>query len=251
MTRWTGDSGEITDIDPKQIEQMRSILDQVGARLSDVFGADKILWVEGPTEERCIPMILKHFGGSMPVGIVVLGLVNTGDVFGKQKILVQRIYKKLSSSSTLIPPAISIILDREGLSEQEIADYRRESGGLVSFLPKRCFENYLLHPGAIEIVLNAQDSLKEKITQSGITTLITATGDDAEYFKPLSKAAFGTLDWDQRINGAKVLKKVFALRDIEYDKAIHGVALTEAVLSIIPANFQDWAELLKPAYSSQ
>jgi predicted ATP-dependent endonuclease of OLD family len=47
-------------IDSRETAEQRSLLAEIGVRLSDVFGADNILWVEGPTEERCLPLILNN-----------------------------------------------------------------------------------------------------------------------------------------------------------------------------------------------
>ena len=36
-----------------------TLRNMVGARLSDVFGMDNIIWVEGETDEECFPMIFR------------------------------------------------------------------------------------------------------------------------------------------------------------------------------------------------
>jgi AAA15 family ATPase/GTPase len=48
------------------IREQRSLLAELGVSLSDVFGADRILWVEGPTEELCFPLILEK-AAKMPL----------------------------------------------------------------------------------------------------------------------------------------------------------------------------------------
>lgn len=43
-------------INSEVIEKQRFLLYDLGVSLSDIFGADNILWVEGPTEEECFPL---------------------------------------------------------------------------------------------------------------------------------------------------------------------------------------------------
>jgi hypothetical protein len=69
-------------LNPADAEDMSRTLADVGARLSDVFGADNILWAEGATEERCLPIIMRHM--ELPVmATSVIGVVDTG-AFGKR-----------------------------------------------------------------------------------------------------------------------------------------------------------------------
>ena len=53
-----------------------------------------------------------------------------------------------------MPPALAFSFDREGRTEKEMADIRRQSDGRVHFLHRRMFENYLLDPEAIAAVLS-------------------------------------------------------------------------------------------------
>ena len=50
----------VEQIDVAETRKLRLYLSEIGARLSDVFGADNILWVEGGTEELCFPLILSR-----------------------------------------------------------------------------------------------------------------------------------------------------------------------------------------------
>jgi len=49
----------ITQLDSAEAQDQKLLLSEVGARLSDVFGADNILWVEGATEEVSFPLIVE------------------------------------------------------------------------------------------------------------------------------------------------------------------------------------------------
>ncbi|MFZ1009737.1 MAG: AAA family ATPase, partial [Candidatus Sulfotelmatobacter sp.] len=55
FTMVRSDEGEsvLEIMDPSNAQHLQAYLSEIGARLSDVFGADSILWVEGQTEEAC------------------------------------------------------------------------------------------------------------------------------------------------------------------------------------------------------
>jgi predicted ATPase len=48
----------LDQVNASDVRDPRRCLAEVGAKLSDVFGADAILWVEGPTEEECFPLLI-------------------------------------------------------------------------------------------------------------------------------------------------------------------------------------------------
>jgi predicted ATPase len=58
----------IDTVDVNATQQLRRSLYEVGARLSDVFGADNVLWVEGRTEEQCFPVILSRLANRPLLG---------------------------------------------------------------------------------------------------------------------------------------------------------------------------------------
>ncbi len=136
---------------------MRAVLAEVGARFSDVFGADQILWVEGPTEEQCFPSIIESMLKRPLMGTKIVGLLNTGDIEGKDSNRIVGIYNKLSQGGSLIPPAIGFILDRELRSERDQHDFEqriKHAGSRAKFIPRRMYENYLLNPQAIAAAIS-------------------------------------------------------------------------------------------------
>src|SRR5262249_44633842 len=144
----------IEEANVKETQKLRSFLLEIGARLSDVFGADNILWVEGSTEEQCFPMILTMIAKHPLLGTAIIGVINTGDFDKRHTKLTVEVYSRLSKGQGLLPPAIGFIFDQEGRSETEQADLKRQSGGRVHFLPRRIYENYLLNAQAIAAVMS-------------------------------------------------------------------------------------------------
>src|SRR5207247_7064382 len=64
----------IERLDVAEAGSLRTFLAEIGARLSDVFGDDSILWVEGRTEEECFPKILRKRGRPL-LGTAIVGVL--------------------------------------------------------------------------------------------------------------------------------------------------------------------------------
>jgi hypothetical protein len=137
LVRKEGAESVIEKIDAEKTREMRLCLTAVGARLSDVFGADNVLWVEGRTEELCFPLILSKIAKQPLWGTEVLGVVQVGDFESKHSTVILEIYRRLTECRGLLPPAVGFIFDREQRSEQECQDLVRQSAGKVHFLPRR------------------------------------------------------------------------------------------------------------------
>jgi predicted ATPase len=151
MLRLQDQRTTISVLQSESVQGVQEALTEVGSRLSDVFGADAILWVEGSTEEACFPRVLKAVGIDLGSRISVVALRNTGDLEAKRgsAAAIWEIYQRLSRANALMPRALAFSLDREGRTNAKMEELEKISGSRVKFLPRRMFENYLLHVGAI------------------------------------------------------------------------------------------------------
>jgi hypothetical protein len=209
-------------LDRQNLDDQRRLLDEIGVSLSDVFGADSVLWVEGKTEEACFPLALQHLGLSSPA-LSVVSIVATDDLTGRRPRvkLAWEVYQKLSTGNALVPPALSFALDREGRSAKEIVDMNRESRGKVKFLPRRTYENYLIDNDAISSVLTA--ALGQPVPAETIRNWIHVNRD-TYLDKPLTEG----VDWANVVNAPELLYDLFnAVTEakVEYQKTRHSVAL--------------------------
>ena len=83
MLRFVDEKTNIRELDQTDVDSARQMLDEIGSRLSDVFGADAVIWVEGPTEEECFPLCTcKPTAKQKPPGVVIARLRGTGDLEG-------------------------------------------------------------------------------------------------------------------------------------------------------------------------
>ncbi|MEL6440253.1 MAG: AAA family ATPase [Cyanobacteria bacterium J06621_8] len=235
-------------------EEMRSLLDDVGVHLSDVFGLDNILWVEGPTEERCFPLILKQIAKVPLQGTQVLAVKNTGDFESKNKVkskIYFDIYDRLSGGEALLPPAIGFILDNENRAEQNIEDLKKRSKGKLYFLDRCMYENYLLVPEAITAVCNHSNLRAEPISVSEVEQWIAKNKQqwtDQKISKGAKKEDLTDDYWLKTVHAANLLSalfKDFFGSDNNYKKTTHSVELTEWIVENKPEELQEIADLLR------
>lgn len=247
----------IQPLDPRNIEHVKEGLASIGARLSDVYGADRILWVEGETEELTFPKIAQQVAELDVIGVAILKVNATGDFEGRKRVrprMVFETYKSLSKAGSLIPPAIGFVFDKEERTQQEIDDLTRDARGSVAFLDRRCFENYLLHPRAIAEVLTK--TAAHPIEEDAVCQWLDANGNSRQYIDPIAQLGEGekpwdSIDWLARVNAPKVLRDVFSAappNPEEYRKTSHSVAIADWLLQNNPERLRPIAELLKRCF---
>ncbi|MEG3847854.1 AAA family ATPase [Microcoleus sp. herbarium19] len=242
----------------KDIKEQRSLLAELGVSLSDVFGADSILWVEGPTEELCFPLVLEKLEPKLLTGTKIVSIKNTGDLLGKKAHFVDvmfDLYQRLSGGNNLYPPAVGFVFDRENRTKQDLADLQKRSSEAVHFLERCMYENYLLHPDAIAAVLNREDGGQEQpLTSESVREWL-----ETNKVKLKEKKDFLSKDTTQQdlsnpqyvdanINAAKLLDVLFSELSearVEFRKTTHSVMLTEWLLENNPEQFAELVQFLR------
>lgn len=221
-----------------ELHNFQSGLLDLGIRLTDLHGCDKVLWVEGETEEAIFPLLLKHFFPELAQGIAVLPLHATGDFEAKkyEPRKVAEIYKKLSEGSFLAPPMVAIALDKERRSNSEIRQVEKDCEGIVHFLPRTMLEDYLLDVDGITAVMNQE--LESQVLRANVEQALADAKTSASYFlHPLNESS-------KAIHAAKVLKAVFdGVGQLEYRKTAHGPKIAGWILANKPDDLrelEDW-----------
>src|SRR3989441_1436125 len=118
LARFEDGESTLEQLDAKAENGIQATLGELGIRLSDSFGADNILWVEGRTEEKCFPLIVEKMMRRSLMGTEILGIRQTGDLEGRDAKRVFEIYRSLTKGASLLPPAIAFILDEECRDEE-------------------------------------------------------------------------------------------------------------------------------------
>jgi hypothetical protein len=243
LLRQENGESKVETINANENASLRLFLSEVGARLSDVFGADRILWVEGKTEELCYPRIIRELLKTELLGTEIIGIRAVGDLEGGHKKLVLEIYRKLCQGKGLLPPALAFCFDQEKLTVGAREELTRESSGLIRFIPRRMHENYLLVPKAAAFVLNEADSGRDKpLSEREVRDWLRSNGS-----LPADNDSAAMAKWLESADGAKLLKDLFARLSDErvcYDKVRHGVKLTDWIIENEPSAFEELAAFL-------
>ena len=244
MIRTNGAESSLQVIDTANTKDLQAYLSDLGARLSDVFGADNILWVEGRTEETCFPRILRAARNRPLMGTAIVGVVQTGDLQGHDRRRILEIYQRLSGASMLMPPVVAFCLDSECLSDNDKRDLIRESRGLMHFLSRRMYENYLLDASAVAAVVNQIADFREQPVGLGeVEALIDAKRADLRYYCQGTQQI--PTDWIVNIDGARILREIFAELSgnrASFEKMRHSVAITDWILENRPEHFRELAD---------
>lgn len=242
---WFDGMSTVEQVAVDKIDSLEQVLRDVGASLSDVFGADRILWVEGPTEEICFPLIISELLERSLVGVAIAAVRDTGRLTNQRPPadLVWQIYERISEAGALMPPALAFFFDREGRSEKETEDIVRRSKGRVRFLPRRMYENYLLHASAITATLGK----KMKVDLESLALRVGSWLDErAAVFLPseMRGVKLRSLAWLREIDGASLLQRLFSdLSDgrYEFDKKRDSYELTQWLISNEPDELAELA----------
>ena len=228
----------ITTIDQTKSADIEVFLRSVGARLSDVFGMDNIIWVEGVTDEICFRMILRANG--IPLfGTKILGVERTGDFISEDHgAAAVKLYKRLSGGDGLMPPALAFIFDAD--MEKKLQAVRAELSNLVKLLPRQNYECYLIEPTILAEILN-RDGVEEKRGHSPETVSDWIRQNNEGY-------DYDDSEWLATVDGKNFLNKVFdCLGGISYKDhtAAYGGEITKRILEECPNHFQEIVDLIK------
>ncbi|WP_337967148.1 AAA family ATPase [uncultured Flavobacterium sp.] len=250
IVKYKNAESKIETVDLQETNNQQNYLAEIGAKLSDVFGADSILWVEGKTEEICFPKIIEKINGISLMGNVVLSVINTGDFNQKKNAdLIFKTYEKLSTGKGLLPPAIGFFFDSEKLTKTEKEDLARKSKNSVVFTKRKMFENYLLNIDAIFDVLNAIPEISSlKITLGVINNWIEENKWEKKFINQsyISKGKNET-NWLDNVDGAEFLKVLFSAitnNTVTFDKIKHSVLLCEWIIKNSFDDLKDIEETL-------
>lgn len=251
VTKERGKPSTITPIDVNETRELKFCLNQVGANLSDIYGADFVLWVEGATEAACYPLIIEQFASLNLGGIFIVPVVHADELRGDDTEGYIKIYERLSNGAAVRPEATGFLLDCECLEEQKKKELIHRAKGRLGFLEYRMYENYLIDSDAIAAILNDLDKESEKkFTPDEIQSEIDIVIQDKSLYCKKRLPDDVNNVWRQVIDGGKALHQIFAKlveTRFQYDpnKRIYGYKLTKWILEHKPDLLEPVAEQLK------
>lgn len=254
---------QVREIDKTISNGMRDILENIGSKLSDVFGYESILWVEGSTEENCFPIIIKKLLGKSLNQRAILEVKNTGDFDKKHIETTFDLYERLVKGNALIPPATAFIFDKED-RKPELIQKLEEAGTIemegekikkIYFLKRRMYENYILNVSAIVAIINKYSlelGWDRQFENNEIESYFNDNKIKREYYwKHRPPTQEEILNWRININAGKLLEdlvKDFGETRFRYKKRTFSQELTEWIIENAPHELDELKELLSKFY---
>ncbi|MFD4819546.1 ATP-dependent nuclease, partial [Peribacillus butanolivorans] len=217
------------------LDTIQELLSGIGINNSDFALSDKVLFVEGETEEAIIPKILGHFGmKQIGYNYRILKMKGTGNEFSKKSAMTRNKEKLdliLSGISTS-PIPYKILIDSDEKTDEKMKQIEDKYGDSVLILERREIENYFLDcyeelSEVININIGAEVSNSGEI-ESFIEELLTRT-DNKKLFPRV-----GVANSIKSIIGSQALELLFEKYELSYNKIIHGVQITNLVLQNQP-----------------
>jgi energy-coupling factor transporter ATP-binding protein EcfA2 len=203
-----GYESSVSRLNLADVSEFQEVAQHLGVSMADVFAADRVIWVEGPTEEICFPYLYQMFSGSpLPRGTILTSVAATGDFNRKRdRKIVYEVYSRLSSAAATLLVATVFSFDTEELSDSEKVHMAAESGGRLSFLPRRHIECYLIDPEAIASFIVSKDpSLADIATKAVVKQKLVDLASDRKFKTPEWNGDIFNSDWLAKIDAAKLI----------------------------------------------
>ncbi|MGO4112939.1 hypothetical protein ELI54_01070 [Rhizobium ruizarguesonis] len=250
LVKKDGFKSSVVPINPADIFQLRLVIGELGVSMTDVFASDRIVWVEGPTEETAFPYIVeqtRNLNGSKvrETAPQFTAVIATGDFTAKRarKELVFEIYSRLSNAAATIASSAVFAFDKEELSAEAMADLNRQGRGRVAFLPRRHFECYLISPSAIATVINAELDQEAATSKADIETILLKLGGEPKFkAKAKWKNDLSDDEWLAEVDAANLLKQVFneaTSSRLAFSKTRHSFLLLKEIMDSNPTSIDE------------
>ncbi len=256
LVKRAGYDSSVERLDLTVVGQLRDVAEHLGVSMADVFAAERVIWVEGATEELCFPYLYRKLSGSLPRGTIFTSVASTGDFHTNKRdpALVYEIYSRLSAAAATLVVSTAFSFDTEKLTNSEKAEMQKDARGVLRFLPRRHLECYLIDPTAIAAFIISKDPTStQTVTPAAVELALRAAAAERPFHVPEWKDDITDVDWLTRVDAAKIIASIcgtlsehrapfvkkddslFLLRHIlEHDPAQLG-ALHDYVTSLVAA----------------
>lgn len=209
LVKREGYESNVRRLDLGEISAFREVADHLGVAMADVFAADRIIWVEGPTEELCFPFLYQQVARhAVPRGTLFTSVMATGDFLTKKrdKKLIYEIYRRLSQVAVPLVVSVAFSFDSENLSEIEKSSMVNDSQGAMHFLPRRHIECYLIDPSSIAKFIADRDlESKSTVTEAMARRKLIDLGGTSRFKVSGWNNDLTNTTWSARVDAANLI----------------------------------------------
>lgn len=239
LVRRLGYNSSVESLALEDVESLRVVAAHLGVSMADVFAAERVIWVEGETEEAIFPYLYREAVRPVPRGTVFTAVAATGD-FGtkrRDRRMVYEAYSKLNEAVATMPVKVVFSFDTEQLTSAEKADMVRDSGGRLHFLPRRHLECYFVDPIALAERISIKDP-ESTVSAEVVKDKILELGATPKFRTGSIVPDLTCEEWLASVDAAKLLSALFSqISDarIEYDKTTDGIEIVKLMLAREPS----------------
>ena len=211
LVKRAGYKSSIERLDLTEVGKFREVAEHLGVSMADVFAAERIIWVEGPTEELCFPYLYQRLIGPLPPGTIVTSVASTGDFNTRKRdpAIVYEVYNRLSTATATLVVSVAFSFDSEKLTDPEKADMQCKAKGLLHFLPRRHLECYLVDPVAIAALIVSKDPASaETVTPGAVEHALQAAAAEHPLHVPEWNSDITDTNWLARVDAANLIARV-------------------------------------------
>ena len=245
LVKRDGYSSVVKSISVENVDSIRLIAQELGFSIADVFAADRVIWVEGPTEELVFPLIYKSFSNeTIPRGTIFCSVVATGDFLrSRDRSLVYDVYQRLSSATSVISTSAVFSFDSETLTPRDKEDMERRAGGRIRFLPRRHVECYFIDVTAIhEFIVSKDPSLNGVLTREDVFEALTELASSNAFSIPEWDGSITNENWQAKVDAANLISDLVSkLSDhrVQFQKRKDSLQLAISIINHEPSNLKE------------
>lgn len=246
LVKRVGYDSIVEPLDANDLGSLRLVAAHLGVSMADVFAADRVIWVEGETEELIFPFLFRQTKGPVPRGTVFTTVAATGDFGAKRRDrrMVYEAYARLSEAVATMPISVIFGFDTETLTAAEKADMTRDSGGRLHFLPRRHLECYFIDPIALAQRMRDKDAATN-LNPAAVSEKILELAASPRFRTGLIVPDLTSEEWLAAVDAAKLLNALFSESSdarIEYEKTTDGIEIIKLMLARDPSTLTPLTE---------
>ncbi len=252
LVRREGYESSVIEVDLQKVDELRAVADLLGVSMSDVFAADRIIWVEGETEEICFPYVYRELIRPLPAGTTITKVAATGDFSAqsRERTMVYDIYKQLSTAAQPLVKGVVFSFDAERLRADEMARMRADSKGAMHFLPRRLLECYLIDPEAIAAFINERDlTAKEEghrlVTAEQIRAQLQTIASESRLKIAEWSGSIDDEAWLASVDGANLIDRTIGTvteERVRFNKKGDSLELLKSIMARQPERIRPLAD---------
>ncbi len=228
------------------------LLAELEITAADLWLAEAILWVEGPSDVAILELVSAELGGRRQSGLSIRRMPGAASRFTSENESraeeTYRFCEEVIAAVTPLGVPTRFLFDSDDKSDEVKERIRSASGGRAEFLPVRELENLFLQPDLVHVALSLRCELLGRSAPNVAAVereleVLLATRDDRKlYPRSLRDGEVAR----ERVRGSEVLDRLFwQFTTSEYDKVEDGRALAQAALEQEPGLLDPLREVLR------